>query len=192
MAATPSTMLALGTVLPSFRLPDVDGRVKSSDELQGPKGLVVAFLCPHCPFVRHVRDEFARFARDYQVRGLHVAGIMSNDVTAFPQDGPDGMRRETQEAGYTFPYLFDAQQDVAKQFRAACTPDLFLFDGKGVLIYRGQFDDSRPGNGVPVTGRDLRVASEALLAGQSIPEPQKASIGCNIKWRSGHEPDYFK
>jgi peroxiredoxin len=185
-------MLELGTSLPTFRLPDFDGRVTSADEVRGSNGLVVAFLCPHCPFVRHVRDRFAGFARDYQARGIGVVGIMSNDVAAFPQDGPEGMRAEAQEVGYTFPYLFDEHQDVAKQFRAACTPDLFLFDAGGRLVYRGQFDDSRPGNGVPVTGRDLRAACDAVLAGQPIPEPQKASIGCNIKWRKGNEPGYFK
>lgn len=185
-------MLDLGTALPSFRLPDAGGTIRSEQDVRGPKGLVVAFLCPHCPFVRHVRQEFAKFAREYQPLGLGVVGIMSNDVAVFPQDGPDGMRGEAQEVGYTFPYLFDERQDVAKQFRAACTPDLFLFDADNALVYRGQFDDSRPGNGVPVTGRDLRAACDALLTGQPIPEPQTASIGCNIKWKKGGEPEYVK
>jgi len=192
MAATPSTMLELGTTLPSFRLPDFDGRMRSSEEVRGEQGLVVAFICNHCPFVRHVRQEFARFANEYQARGLGVVGIMSNDIAAFPQDDQEGMKQEAHEVGYTFPYLLDATQEVAKQFRAACTPDLFLFDRSGALIYRGQFDDSRPGNNVPVTGADLRAAADALLSGKDLPATQKASIGCNIKWKKGNEPDYFK
>lgn len=184
-------MLELGTPLPAFRLPDFNGQTIASDDLRGGQGLVVVFLCPHCPFVKHVRAEFARFARDYQARGLRVVAIMSNDVGAFPQDGPDGMKQEAQDGGYTFPYLFDATQDVAKAFKAACTPDLFLFDAAGTLVYRGQFDDSRPGNGVAVTGRDLRAAADAVLAGDAVPTTQKASIGCNIKWKAGREPEYY-
>ncbi len=185
-------MLDLGTALPSFRLPDFNGRQVSSDDVRGKQGLLVAFICNHCPFVRHVRQELARIASDYQPRGLGVVGIMSNDVGAFPQDGPEGMKQEAQEAGYTFPYLFDEAQQVAKAFRAACTPDLFLFDGEGRLVYRGQADDSRPGNNIPSTGADLRAAIDALLAGRPVPALQKASIGCNIKWKAGNEPDYFK
>jgi peroxiredoxin len=192
MPATPSTMLPLGTTVPSFVLPDFDGRQVSSDQVRGPNGLVVAFICAHCPFVRHIRSEFARFAREYQARGLGVVAIMSNDLAAFPQDGPAGMKQEAQEVGYTFPYLLDEQQEVAKAFRAACTPDLFLFDASGVLVYRGQFDDSRPSTTVPVTGADLRAAADALLAGGEVPPTQKASIGCNIKWRAGAEPDYAR
>jgi peroxiredoxin len=192
MPATPSTMLPLGTKVPSFVLPDSDGRPVSSDQVHGPNGLVVAFICAHCPFVRHIRSEFARFAREYQARGLGVVAVMSNDVGVFPQDGPAGMKQEAQEVGYTFPYLFDEQQEVAKAFRAACTPDLYLFDASGVLVYRGQFDDSRPSTTVPVTGADLRAAADALLAGGELPSTQKASIGCNIKWRAGAEPDYAR
>lgn len=186
-----STMLPLGTALPAFRLPDLDGAIVSSDDFRGAQALVVAFMCPHCPFVQHVRHEFARFAREYQQRGLSVVGINSNDVAAFPQDGPEGMRDEAQSVGYTFPYLYDESQEVAKAFRAACTPDLFLFDAAGRLVYRGQFDDSRPKNGIPVTGTDLRAAADAVLAGSPVAGPQKASIGCNVKWKRGNEPDYF-
>lgn len=185
-------MLDLGTALPSFRLPDFTGRIRTSEDVRGAKGLLVAFICNHCPFVRHIRREFARFATEYQARGLGVVAIMSNDLSAFPQDGVEGMKQEAEEAGYTFPYLLDEQQEVAKVFRAACTPDLFLFDAAGRLVYRGQFDDSRPSNKVPVTGADLRAAADALLEGGAMPSAQKASIGCNIKWKPGNEPDYFK
>ena len=153
--------------------------------------LLIAFICHHCPFVRHIRHEFARVCREYQERGLAVIAINSNDVSEFPEDGPDGMRQEAHDAGYTFPYLFDETQDVAKAFRAACTPDLFLFDAARTLVYRGQFDDSRPRNTVPVTGQDLRAACDALLEGRALPPTQKPSIGCNIKWKHGNEPDYW-
>jgi peroxiredoxin len=183
-------MLDLGTRLPSFRLPDMNGATVTSDQVRGSKGLVVAFICEHCPFVRHVRQQFAQFARDYQPRGINVVAIMSNDLDAFPQDGPEGMRREAAEVGYTFPYLVDERQEVAKLFHAACTPDLFLFDAAGLLVYRGQFDDSRPGSTVPVTGRDLRAAADAVLAGTPVADAQRPSIGCNIKWKKGSEPAY--
>ncbi|HVZ23707.1 MAG TPA: thioredoxin family protein [Vicinamibacterales bacterium] len=191
MAATPSTMLPLGTAMPAFRLPDADGRMVSSDDLQGSAGVVIAFICAHCPFVRHIRGEFATFAREYQAKGLKVVAIASNDLEAFPQDGPAGMKQEAAEVGYTFPYLLDESQSVAKAFRAACTPDLFLFDRAGKLAYRGQFDASRPSSGVPVTGADLRAAADAVLAGRAPSADQKPSLGCNIKWKQGHEPDYF-
>ena len=190
MSATPSTMLALGTPIPSFRLPDLEGRILSPEEFRGAPALLVAFICHHCPFVRHVRHEFSRFAKEYQARGLAVVAINSNDVSAFPEDGPEGMRQEAREVGYSFPYLFDESQDVAKAFRAACTPDLFLFDTAGTLVYRGQFDDSRPGNTVPVTGLDLRAAADAVLEVRAVSARQKPSIGCNIKWKRGNEPDY--
>jgi len=151
----------------------------------------VAFICEHCPFVRHVRSEFARFAKEYEAKGLNVVAIMSNSIEEFPQDGPEGMKKEAQEAGYVFPYLFDKDQKVAKAFKAACTPDLFLFDGDRRLVYRGQFDGSRPKNNVPVTGADLRAAADAVLAGQKPPEQQRPSMGCNIKWYPGNEPAYF-
>lgn len=190
MTATPSTMLALGTPLPPFRLPDLDGRLVSPDDVRDAPALLVAFICHHCPFVRHIRSEFARFAREYQARGLAVIAINSNDIDEFPEDGPDGMRQEARDAGYTFPYLFDESQQIAKAFRAACTPDLFLFDAARTLVYRGQFDGSRPRNTVPVTGRDLRAACDALLDGRPVTPTQTPSVGCNIKWKPGNEPKY--
>jgi peroxiredoxin len=192
MAATPSTMLDLGTTLPAFRLRDINGRAVTSNDFGASKGLLVAFICPHCPYVRHVRGEFSRLASDVQKRGLSVIAINSNDVTAFPDDSPEGMRKEAAEVGYTFPYLVDDMQDVAKAFRAACTPDFFLFDSQRRLVYRGQFDDSRPNSPVPVTGKDLRAAVDALLAGQPVSPEQRPSMGCNIKWIKGGEPDYFR
>jgi peroxiredoxin len=182
-------MLALGTPLPSFQLPDFDGRMVASDDVRDAPGLLVAFICRHCPFVRHIRSEFARMTREYQSRGLAVIAINSNDVDEFPEDGPDGMRQEAREAGYTFPYVFDETQNVAKAFHAACTPDLFLFDAARRLVYRGQFDDSRPRNSVPVTGRDLRAACDALLEGRPVSAAQTPSVGCNIKWKPGNEPN---
>ena len=192
MAETPSTMLDLGTPLPPFSLPDFNGQMVSDADFKGSKALVVAFLCKHCPFVKHIRQEFARFAREYAGKGLKVVAIASNDTAQFPEDGPEGMKQEATEAGYVFPYLFDEKQQVARAFRAACTPDLFLFDGQGRLAYRGQFDGSRPKNDVPVTGADLRAAADAVLAGKAAPATQKPSIGCNIKWTPGNEPEYFK
>jgi len=184
MGLTPSTMLPLGTPLPQFTLPDFDGRMVSSSTFAAARGLAVAFICHHCPYVRHMRNGLAQFACDYAGRGLAVVAIASNDIRAYPQDGPDGMREEATAAGYTFPYLFDESQDVARAFDAACTPDLYLFDGAGRLAYRGQFDGSRPGSGGPVTGADLRAAADAVLAGDPVPQPQHPSVGCNIKWRT--------
>jgi peroxiredoxin len=177
-------MIGLGTALPSFTLPDVNGGTVSSGDFAASRGLLVAFLCPHCPYVRHIRSEFARVAADLQRRGIAVVGINSNDVSSVPEDGPDGMRQEIREAGYTFPYLFDDSQDVAKAFQAACTPDLFLFDDRQKLVYRGQFDESRPNSPVPVTGRELKAAADALLAGGEVPAAQRPRMGCNIKWRN--------
>lgn len=191
MPETPSQMLELGTALPAFSLPDLNGRTVTEKDVAGAKAVVVAFICNHCPFVRHIRQEFSRFAKEYEARGLKVVAIASNDTKEFPEDGPEGMKQEAAEVGYTFPYLFDEKQAVAKAFRAACTPDLFLFDGSGRLAYRGQFDGSRPKNQVPVTGGDLRAAADAVLAGTAAPEAQRPSIGCNIKWTPGNEPDYF-
>jgi peroxiredoxin len=190
MTATPSTMLALGTPLPAFRLPDLDGRLVSPDDFRDAPALLIAFICQHCPFVRHIRHEFARVTREYQARSLAVIAINSNDVEEFPQDGPEGMRQESREAGYRFPYLFDESQEVAKAFRAACTPDLCLFDAARRLVYRGQFDGSRPRNTVTVTGNDLRAACDAVLEGRPLPVVQTPSIGCNIKWKPGNEPHY--
>ena len=192
MARTESTMIPLGTELPSFSLPDALGAgTVSSSDFGGRPALVVAFLCNHCPFVKHVRPGVAEFARDYRERGLAFVGIASNDAAAYPQDGPEGMREEAREAGYDFPYLFDETQEVARAFRAACTPEFYLFGPDGRLAYRGQFDGSRPSNDEPVTGQDLRRAADAVLAGRAPDAEQTPSIGCGIKWKPGNEPDYF-
>jgi peroxiredoxin len=190
MARTESTMLELGTLAPEFILHDANGeRVSLADFAQAP-GLLVMFICNHCPFVQHIRAELANFAQEYQNQGLAVVAISSNDVANFPDDSPEKMAEEKSAFGYTFPYLYDESQAVAKAYRAACTPDFFLFDQARKLVYRGQFDDSRPGNGIPVSGRDLRGAADALLTGDRISSTQKASVGCNIKWKAGNEPDY--
>ncbi len=191
MARTPSTMLELGTPAPSFRLPDFDGRLHALEDFAASPALLVVFMCEHCPFVRHVRGGIAALAREYAPRGLAVVAINANDLEAYPEDGPDAMRRESADVGYVFPYLLDATQAVAQAYRAACTPDFFLFDRQRRLVYRGQFDDSRPGNGVPVTGADLRAALDALLAGEPPLPGQRPSLGCNIKWKPGNVPDYF-
>jgi peroxiredoxin len=188
MTDTLSAMSSLGVAAPDFTLPDYDGKLYSVAEFRHAKGLMVAFICNHCPFVRHVRNEFARFAREYQARGLAVVAIASNDVAAYPQDGPAGMKTEAETAGYSFPYLFDATQAAAKAYQAACTPDFYLFDGNQQLIYHGQFDGSRPGKSVPVTGADLRAAADALLAGRPPLVEQLPSIGCSIKWKPGNQP----
>jgi peroxiredoxin len=191
MVATNSTMLPLGTQAPDFRLPDTTGRPVALSDFKDASALLVVFMCNHCPFVKHIRSGLAQLARDYLPRGVAVAGINSNDVANYPEDSPAKMAQEVKAAGYLFPYLYDATQDVAKAYRAACTPDFYLFDRDQRLVYRGQFDDSRPGNGIPVTGKDLRVALDAVLAGTAIAPKQKPSIGCNIKWKPGNEPDYF-
>ncbi len=193
MVKTASTMLPLGTPAPDFSLHNVvDNQVVTPASFPDARGLLVIFMCNHCPFVIHLRSALAEFAREYQTKGLAVVGISSNDVQAYPQDGPDPMRLEHAQAGYTFPYLFDSTQEVAKSYRAACTPDFFLFDQSRLLVYRGQFDDSRPKTEIPVTGADLRAACDAVLAGQPVTSDQAPSIGCNIKWRPGNEPSYFK
>jgi peroxiredoxin len=191
MAATPSTMPPLGMKAPDFTLPDHKGKEWSLRDFEGAQALLVAFICKHCPFVVHIRQEFGGLAKEYQERGVAVVAVASNDTDKFPEDGPAGMAEEAMEGGYTFPYLFDETQEVAKDYQAACTPDFFLFDTGGTLVYRGQFDDSRPGNDVPVSGKDLREALDATLAGTPVPEEQRSSIGCNIKWKPGNEPDYF-
>jgi peroxiredoxin len=192
MVKTASTMLPLGTPAPHFKLPNpVTGSELAIEELQDAPALLVIFMCNHCPFVIHLRSALASFAKEYQPRGLAIVGISSNDVGEYPQDGPDAMRAEHQAAGYTFPYLYDETQEVAKAYGAACTPDFFLFDRDRKLVYRGQFDDSRPKSDIPVTGADLRAACDAVLAGQAVPDDQSPSIGCNIKWRAGNEPTYF-
>ncbi len=191
MTATPSTMLPLGTKAPDFRLPDTKGREVSLEDFSDAPALLVAFFCNHCPYVKHIQREFVAFAQEYMPKGLAVVVISSNDVDVYPQDAPDKMREEAERFGYPFPYLYDETQDVAKAYQAACTPDFFLFDSERRLVYRGQFDDSRPGSGEPVTGRDLRAAVDALLEGRPLPEDQKPSMGCNIKWKPGNAPDYF-
>ncbi len=191
MAATASTMLELGTDAPEFALPDTAGAMVRRGDFEDAPALVVVFMCNHCPFVIHIREGLAKFARDYQAKGVAVVGINSNDAAKYPDDSPDLMIKEVQNAGYTFPYLYDATQNVARAYHAACTPDFYVFDDNHKLVYRGQFDDSRPNSDIWVTGEDLRAAVDAVLASRSVPEPQKPSIGCNIKWKPGNEPEYF-
>jgi len=192
MAATPSTMLALGTTAPAFALPDTGGNIVTLDHFKSDKALVVMFLCNHCPFVKHVREEVSRLARDYYAKGVGFVAISSNDAVAYPDDSPEKMRAELALAGYIFPYLYDESQAVAKAYRAACTPDFFLFDASRKLVYRGQLDDSRPKNGLPVTGRDLRAALDAVLNGKPVNPEQLPSIGCNIKWKADRVPEYAR
>jgi peroxiredoxin len=185
-------MLPLGTQAPPFRLPDTNGTMVSLSDFKAASGLVLVFMCNHCPYVKNIRSGLAQLARDYQTRNVRAVGISSNDAENYPQDSPARMKIEAEEAGYIFPYLYDETQEVAKAYHAACTPDIYLFDSAQCLVYRGQFDSSRPGNNLPVTGKDLRSAIEALLAGKPIPANQTPSIGCNIKWKPGNEPDYFR
>jgi peroxiredoxin len=191
VALTPSTMLPLGTRAPDFKLPDTDGRTVSLADYADAPALLVMFICNHCPYVKHVREELARLARDYQARGVAVVAINPNDAERYPEDSPVHMREEVVSAGYTFPYLYDETQEVAKAYKAACTPDFFVFDRERKLVYRGQLDDSRPRSDRPVTGADLRAALDAVLDGRPVPQDQKPSTGCNIKWKPGNEPDYF-
>lgn len=189
MVKTASTMLELGTPAPDFSLPNVDGTDVSLADFAEKKGLLVIFMCNHCPFVIHLREHLASFAKEYQEKGLGVVGISSNDVETHPDDSPEKMKEEAAAQGYTFPYLYDETQAVAKAYKAACTPDFFLFDKEMKLAYRGQFDDSRPGNDKPITGADLRAAADKVVAGEPVPEAQTPSIGCNIKWKDA--PAYF-
>ena len=191
MVKTASVMLPLGTEAPNFQLPDYDGRMVSRDDFRGKKGLLVIFMCNHCPFVKHVAAQLAQIGDEYQPKGVAVVGISSNDITSHPDDAPDKMKLEAAQQGYRFPYLYDETQSVAQSYRAACTPDFYLFDGQFKLIYRGQLDETRPKQGSVATGKDLRAALDALLAGQAQPQPQRPSIGCNIKWKAGKEPEYF-
>lgn len=186
--AKQSTMLGLGTEAPPFTLPDPNGKELTRDDVAGPAGLLVLFISNHCPYVKHARDELVRVAADYAGRGLGTVAIGSNDVERYPEDGPDEMAAVAERHHFGFPYLWDESQDVARAYQAACTPDLFLFDAGLRLFYRGQLDDSRPSNGRPVTGADLRGAIDALLAGRPAPEPQRPSVGCGIKWKPGNEP----
>jgi thiol-disulfide isomerase/thioredoxin len=192
MASTESTMLGLGTPAPAFELPDaVSGRTIMLDTFAGKSGLLVMFLCPHCPYVKHIQQSLAAMAKDYAAADLGIVAISSNDVAQYPEDGPEGLRQQAAELGFDFPYCYDETQDVAKAYQAACTPDFFLFDGERRLTYRGQFDDSRPKNDLPITGRDLRAAIDDVLAGRPAPSAQRPSIGCNIKWKPGNAPPYF-
>ncbi len=191
MVKTASTMLPLGTPAPEFSLLNVDSKTVSLADFADAKALVVIFMCNHCPFVKHLADALADFGRECQEKGVAVVGISSNDVANYPDDSPEQMVHEAENRGYTFPYLYDEDQSVAKAYKAACTPDFYVFDGDMKLAYRGQFDASRPGNDVAVTGEDLRKAVDAVVAGNPVPEPHMPSIGCNIKWISGKEPEYF-
>ena len=192
MALTPSTMLALGTPAPDFDLPDVTtGRRVTLASFAGQPALLVMFICRHCPYVVHVQEELARIGRDYAPRGLGIAAISANNVATHPGDGPEHLKAQAREQGFVFPYLYDESQVVARAYTAACTPDFFLFDAARRLVYRGQLDDSRPGSGRPVTGRELRAAIDAVLAGQAVSPDQRPSMGCNIKWKPGQAPAYY-
>ena len=189
--AIESTMLALGTMAPDFTLPEpASGRLVSLNDFTSAPALLVVFLCNHCPYVKHVQKELAQVIQEYQARGLSAVGISANDIASHPQDGPEMMAKEAAAAGYTFPYLYDESQEVAKAYHAACTPDFFLFNRNRELVYRGQMDGSRPGNGVPLTGSDLRGALDAVLAERPVSADQKASRGCGIKWKPGNVPEY--
>lgn len=184
MAQTPSTMVSLGTKAPNFSLPDtVSGKNLSLENLKSEKATVIMFICNHCPFVKHVNKELVRLANDYIPKGISFIGISSNDVANYPEDSPEKMKQVAKELGYPFPYLYDESQEVARAYDAACTPDFFIYDKELKLVYRGQLDDSRPSNGIPVTGKDIRAALDCLLGGKLISSEQKPSIGCNIKWK---------
>jgi len=185
MALTESSMLELGTIAPDFVLADcVSGKAVSRDDLKGKKALLVLFICTHCPYVKHIEKGLAALGWDYAGKPIGIVAISSNDVITHPADGPAGLKRQAETYGFVFPYLYDETQAVAHAYKAACTPDIFLFDEEFKLVYRGQFDSSRPGNGVPVTGEDLRTAIDQVLAGQPVTEDQRPSIGCNIKWKA--------
>jgi peroxiredoxin len=192
MVRTLSTMLELGTEAPDFQLPDVvTGRNVSLDTFADKRGLLVMFICRHCPYVKHVQEELARLGRDYLDRDVGIVAISSNDAAEHPDDAPASLKEMAQELGFVFPYCYDESQEAAKQYSAACTPDFFLFDRERRLVYRGQLDDSRPNSGKPVTGRDLRAALDAVLADEPVKSEQMPSLGCNIKWKAGNEPEYF-
>ena len=192
MALTPSTMLALGTQAPDFDLPDVvSGQRVSLATFAGKQALLVMFICRHCPYVQHIKEALARLGKDYAGKAIGIVAISANDAKNYPDDAPASLKAFAREEGFAFPFCYDESQTVARAYTAACTPDFFLFDAKRQLVYRGQLDDSRPGNGKPVTGRDLRAAMDAVLAGQPVNPDQQPSIGCNIKWKSGYEPAYF-
>ena len=190
MGLTASTMLPLGSKAPDFRLPETGGKTVALDDFADAPALLVIFLCNHCPYVKHVRHALAALTKEYQAKGVAVVGISANDVASHPDDSPANMAREKAEVGYTFPYLYDETQAVARAYQAACTPDFYVFDRDRALVYRGQIDGSRPGNGVAVTGQDLRAALDAVLDGRPVADDQKPSLGCNIKWKPGNEPSY--
>jgi len=190
MVMTASTMLALGTSAPDFSLPDTEGNMVSLTDFEKAPGLLVIFMCNHCPFVKHVLSGLVELIKEYQGKGAAVVGINSNDVESFPEDRPETMANVARQACFTFPYLYDETQETAKAYRAACTPDFFLFDKERTLVYRGQMDDSRPGNDTPVTGADLRAALDSVLEEKQVSDEQKPSIGCNIKWKQGNQPEY--
>lgn len=192
MVKTASTMLELGTTAPDFSLPDVvSGHTLSLEDFAGKKALLVMFICRHCPFVKHVEQELSRLGKDYADKGAAIVAISSNDAQGHPDDAPASLKEMAHNLGFTFPFCYDESQEVAKAYSAACTPDFFLFDEARKLVYRGQLDDSRPGNEIPVTGRDLRAALDAVVNDQAVNSDQRASIGCNIKWKDGNEPAYF-
>ena len=193
MSLTPSTMLEIGTKAPDFSLPDTtnNGETVTLDDVSGGRALLVMFICNHCPFVKHVNDELVKLVNDYKDEGLKAVAISSNNIDTHPDDRPELMKEVAEELGYPFPYLYDESQEVAKAYKAACTPDFFLFDADLKLAYRGQLDDSRPGNDKPVTGEDLRAAIDDVLAGNEVTIDQRPSAGCNIKWKPGNEPDYY-
>ncbi len=192
MALTPSTMLPLGTPAPNFSLPDVlTGKTLALKDFADKRGLLIMFICQHCPYVQHIKEELTRLGRDYAAKDVALVGISSNDATHYPEDAPAELKKFAHKENFRFAFLYDESQEVAKAYTAACTPDFFLFNKERKLIYRGQLDDSRPGNGKNITGKDLRAALDAFLAGQAIAVDQKPSIGCNIKWKTGSEPSYF-
>lgn len=193
MALTPSTMLELGTPAPDFGLPDVvSGSTVSLKTFADKTGLLVMFICRHCPYVQHIKQALAKLGKDYRKKKIGIVAISANDAVSYPDDAPEQLKAMAKEEGFTFPFCYDASQDVAKAYTAACTPDFFVFDADRKLVYRGQMDDGRPGNNKPVTGRDLRAAMDAVLAGTPVSDEQMPSVGCNIKWKGGNEPDYFK
>jgi len=190
MAMTASTMLPLGTKAPDFSLPDTEGKTISLSDFKDAPAVLIIFMCNHCPFVKHITGELVKLIKEYQQKGVAVAAINSNDVESYPEDSPDMMAKAAKEKDFTFPYLYNQTQEAAKAYHAACTPDFFLFDKDRNLVYRGQMDDSRPGNNIPVTGKDLRAALDAVLEGKEVAAEQKPSMGCNIKWKQGNEPEY--
>lgn len=193
MALTPSLMLALGTLAPAFSLPDVmTGEIVTLDTFKGKKAVLVMFICNHCPYVVHVRDELAKLGKDYKDKDIGIVAISANDARKYPDDAPGKLKEMARKVGFTFPFCYDESQETAKNYSATCTPDFFVFDKDRKLVYRGQLDDSRPGSDVKVTGKDLREAIEAVLADKPVPTDQKPSVGCNIKWKPGNEPEYAR